>query len=135
MIWTSGRCIPEEALAIDHRDRTFEHGLGLFETLRTHRGRAPLLIRHLARLRRSSETLGLPLKTIDLPDDSAVPDLLRANGVAHEVLVRITLTGGTSEASGATLWIRLAALPPAHRDSGLVVSLADWQVARSDPLA
>ena len=35
MIWVRGRIVPDDALAISVLDRTFEHGLGLFETLRT----------------------------------------------------------------------------------------------------
>ena len=32
MIWVGGRIVPEEAPDGRRRDRTFEHGLGLFET-------------------------------------------------------------------------------------------------------
>ncbi len=42
MIWTNGEIIPPEALRIDVRDETFQHGLGLFETLRTWKGHADI---------------------------------------------------------------------------------------------
>ena len=35
MIWVKGEIVADEALTISALDRTFEHGLGLFETLRT----------------------------------------------------------------------------------------------------
>ena len=54
MIWVGGRIVPDDALRVSVLDRTFEHGLGLFETLRTWNGRAPLLDRHLARMTRSA---------------------------------------------------------------------------------
>ena len=34
MIWVRGQIVPDEELTISVLDRTFEHGLGLFETLR-----------------------------------------------------------------------------------------------------
>ncbi len=78
MIWVAGRIVPDDELKVSVLDRTFEHGLGLFETLRTWNGRAVLLGRHLARLSRSAEELGLPLDPAALPDAGAVADLLRA---------------------------------------------------------
>ena len=39
MIWVEGRIVADDALRISVLDRTFEHGLGLFETLRTWNGR------------------------------------------------------------------------------------------------
>ena len=38
MIWFRGEVVPDEALRISVLDRTFEHGLGLFETFRTWNG-------------------------------------------------------------------------------------------------
>ncbi len=78
MIWTRGEIIPDEALRISVLDRTFEHGLGLFETFRTWNGHATLLDRHLERMRRSADELGLPLYTGDLPDFGAVVRLKQA---------------------------------------------------------
>src|SRR5438128_1858355 len=49
MIWFRGQIIAADALHIDILDRTFEHGLGLFETLRTWEGHPTLLPRPLAR--------------------------------------------------------------------------------------
>ena len=61
MIWVHGEIVPDDALGISVLDRTFEHGLGLFETFRTWNGHATLLDRHLDRLTRSAHELGLPL--------------------------------------------------------------------------
>ena len=43
MIWVKGRLVPDEELRISVLDRTFEHGLGLFETFRTWNGHPTLL--------------------------------------------------------------------------------------------
>ena len=135
MIWVGGRVVPDEALKVSVLDRTFEHGLGLFETLRTWNGRAPLLDRHMARMARSARELGLPYATVVPPDDKAVAGLVEAAGLGDEVVLRITLSGGLSEAAGATLWMRAAPLPPLLRRGGAVVDLGSWLVNPVEPLA
>lgn len=135
MIWVAGRIVRDEELTISVLDRTFEHGLGLFETLRTWEGRATLLARHLTRLARSAAELGIPLDGVVMPDEFAVADLLSANGVEGNALVRITLTGGLSDARGASLWMRSAPLPPPPRKEGALVHVGTWRVVRDDPLA
>jgi branched-subunit amino acid aminotransferase/4-amino-4-deoxychorismate lyase len=118
MIWTRGEIIPDDALRISVRDRTFEHGLGLFETFRTWNGHATLLGHHLDRMSRSAAALGLHLDPRDLPDASAVLRLLQANGLssARDARLRITLTGGPPSTetggSGSTLWMTAGPLPP-----------------------
>ena len=79
MIWSGGQVIPDDALTIDVHDRTFEHGLGLFETFRTWNGRPSLLTRHLQRMVRSARELDLPLDERGLPDALSVLDLIAAN--------------------------------------------------------
>ncbi len=135
MIWVGGRIVPDDELSIKVLDRTFEHGLGLFETFRTWSGHATLLGRHCARLMRSAGELRLPLAPSALPDAEAVAALLRANGVDGDAMLRITLTGGLSEDCGSTLWMRSAPLPPPLRTAGAVVALDLWEVAPSNPLA
>ena len=43
LIWVRGEIVPDDALRISVLDRTFEHGLGLFETFRTWNGHPTLL--------------------------------------------------------------------------------------------
>jgi branched-chain amino acid aminotransferase len=135
MIWVGGRVVSDKALKVSVFDRTFEHGLGLFETLRTYKRRAPLLGRHLTRLDRSARELGLPIETVELPDDRAVAALLDAEEVDGDVMLRITLTGGLTETLGAMLWMRSGPLPPPARHEGAVVDVGSWRVTRLDPLA
>jgi branched-chain amino acid aminotransferase len=135
MIWAAGRVLRDDALTIGVLDRTFEHGLGLFETLRTWNRRATLLDRHLARLARSAESLGIPLDRAALPGAEAVAELLGEAGIEADALLRITLTGGLSDSGGSTLWMRAASLPSRREATGAAVDLGSWRVDRDDRLA
>jgi branched-subunit amino acid aminotransferase/4-amino-4-deoxychorismate lyase len=137
MIWIGGRIVPDEAMTIPAADRVCEHGIGLFETLRTWDGVAKLLPRHRARMIRSAADLGLPLVPTALPDPEAVARLLRTVGGADggDVLLRITLSGGRSDGGGSRVWMRHAPLPPPSNETGAAVTLAPWTVAEADPLA
>src|SRR5436305_6346359 len=112
MIWVGGRLVADDALSVSVLDRSFEHGLGLFETLRTWNRRAPLLDRHLARMTRSAEALGLPLDRAQLPNSRAVAELVEESLLEGDAMLRITLTGGRSDSGGSIIWMRTARLPP-----------------------
>jgi branched-chain amino acid aminotransferase len=133
MIWTQGQIVADEELRISVLDRTFEHGLGLFETFRTWCGHATLLPRHLDRLTRSARALGLPLEPDQCPDEDAVRALLKTEGRTSDARLRITLSGGLSAAHGSTLWMRASDLPPPAPAEGIRLGKA-WPV-RTDPLA
>lgn len=134
MIWVAGKVVSDGALTVGVLDRALEHGLGLFETLRTWDGRAPLLGRHLNRMAASAAELGLPYGAVLPPDDGDVARLVAAQGLGGDVVLRITLTGGTDESGGATLWMRAGPLPAPVSRSGAVVALGP-EVAVNDPLA
>ncbi len=126
--------MPDEALTIPALDRAFEHGLGLFETLRTWEGRAPLLGRHLRRMTDSARALGLHLNPARLPTPEAVSALLQAENFRGDALLRITMTGGTDEPGSAVVWMRARTLPPPGRAGGAIVETT-WEVSRDDSLA
>lgn len=140
MIWVQGEIVPDDTLQISVLDRTFEHGLGLFETFRTWKGHAKLLHRHLERMARSARELGLPLESSQLPDSQAVSQLIEANGAilspGQDVRLRLTLSGGhlTNSISRSLLWMTAGPLPPPVRKPGAIVSRC-IEVAADDPLA
>jgi branched-subunit amino acid aminotransferase/4-amino-4-deoxychorismate lyase len=134
LIWTGGRIVADDELKISVLDRTFEHGLGLFETFRTWNGHSTLLDRHLERLQRSAWELGLPLDPSQLPDEGAVANLLRAEGGAGDVMLRITMSGGRTGQRGSVVWMRSADLPPPMTGRGAVIK-STWDVLFDDPLA
>jgi branched-subunit amino acid aminotransferase/4-amino-4-deoxychorismate lyase len=133
MIWVRGRIVGDDELRVSVLDRTFEHGLGLFETFRTWKGHPTLLPRHLDRLGRSANELGLPLERLSVPDGEAVRSLLLADGRQGDAMLRITLSGGLTGSHGSTLWMRSFPLPPPVREGGIVLGPA-WP-SRVDPLA
>jgi branched-subunit amino acid aminotransferase/4-amino-4-deoxychorismate lyase len=135
MIWVDGRIVPDDALKVSVLDRTFEHGLGLFETLRTFNGRAPLLDRHLARMTRSARELDLPIDLVKLPDQRAIEALLDAEQADGDCALRITLSGGLGPDLGPTLWMRTRPILRTAPETGAVISLGPWEVAHTDPLA
>jgi branched-subunit amino acid aminotransferase/4-amino-4-deoxychorismate lyase len=135
MIWFAGRIVPEDELAVNARDRVFEHGLGLFETMRTWNGRARLLSRHLERLKHSAGALGLPLDPRSLPNHQDVAALLEAIGSAADAIVRIVLTGGVSRSGGSALWMRATELPVEATSGAAIPVTGFWEIASDDPLA
>ena len=135
MIWSRGKLVADDALTISVLDRSLEHGLGLFETFRTWNGRARLLGKHLGRLKRSAEALGIPLDGVTLPDADAVSVLIDADGTEGDRMLRITLSGGVSETGGGTLWMRSFPLPEPIKHDGAIVALGSWRVDFADGLA
>jgi branched-subunit amino acid aminotransferase/4-amino-4-deoxychorismate lyase len=140
MLWARGVLVRDDALSVSVLDRTFEHGLGLFETFRTWNGHPTLLLRHLERLRTSARELGLPLEADQLPDFQAVAELIDASRdvvlPGEDARLRITLSGGlaTAPSSGSMLWMSVGALPPPQREPGIIIS-DSIEVVADDPLA
>jgi branched-chain amino acid aminotransferase len=140
MIWVHGKVVSDQALQVSVLDRTFEHGLGLFETFRTWNGHPTLLSRHVERMQHSAYELDLSLESGQLPDARAVFDLIEANH-AHldpdqDVRLRLTLSGGlvSRPASGSVLWMTAGPLPSPVRQPGAVITQF-IEVAADDPLA
>ncbi len=135
MIWVGGEILPDDGLTINAADRTFEHGLGLFETLRTWGGRPSLLDAHRARMLRSAEELGIPIDPATLPVAEDVARLLHAEQAPGDRMIRITSTGGGPDPAGPVVWMRTHPLPPPTREVGAKVLGSSWMVARDDPIA
>jgi branched-subunit amino acid aminotransferase/4-amino-4-deoxychorismate lyase len=134
MIWVDGRIVPDDSLAISVLDRTFEHGLGLFETLRTWGGRPTLLDEHKARMLRSAEELKIPIDPASLPEARDISQLLEAEGHQGDRMLRITATGGTSSGK-SVVWMRSGPLPPTTGEDGASLLLDAWTIAPDDALA
>lgn len=133
LVWHRGHIIPADSLRVEVADSVFEHGLGLFETLRASQGRPLWLGRHLERMARSAQVLGLPPLTVnDLPDERSIQDLLQADSRTN-ALVRITRTGGGAVAP--TLWVRTGPLPLDIPKLGATIIEAPFRVDCDDPLA
>jgi branched-subunit amino acid aminotransferase/4-amino-4-deoxychorismate lyase len=123
-VWLSGSFVLEAEAGVPATSRSLTLGVGLYETLRLSRGRAPLLERHLTRLEVSARALGLWPGSLDWA--GALAELARRNRLAEGV-ARITLGDGFA-------LLGLAPLPAeldAQRQRG--IALASARLAR--PLA
>ncbi len=59
MAFVNGRFLPLAGASVSIEDRGFQFGDGVYEVIRTYRGRPFMLHAHLARLNRSAEAIGL----------------------------------------------------------------------------
>jgi branched-chain amino acid aminotransferase len=94
-VWVNGSLVgPDEAVV-----SVFDHGLtvgdGVFETVKVIGGRPFALRRHLERLHRSAQGLGLDVPLTDASLRRVVDEVVSAAGLDIARL-RITLTGGVS---------------------------------------
>lgn len=128
-VWLNGALVAADAARIDPTDRGLLLGDGLFETVRAHGSAAPLLGRHLVRLRRSAGTLDLPVPWTDAALTEATRTLLAANGLAGGGALRLTLTRGPGPRGllppvRTTPTLLIAAFPPGPAPPPARVALA-----------
>ncbi len=92
MYHVNGELVPPEEATVSVDDRGFRYGDAAFETLRAYGGEVFAWNRHVTRLERTCETLGMPEA---VPDDLAlrVAETLEANGF-DDAYVRISVTRG-----------------------------------------
>jgi branched-chain amino acid aminotransferase len=138
IIYLNGYLVPRSEARLSPFDHGFLYGCGLFETMRAYDGRIFRLDRHLSRLRRSAETLGLSHDVIASggPDserneregaakqslEAACLETLGANKL-KDARVRLTVTAGEgdvtpdpSTCSGPTILITAKAFVPPPRE-------------------
>ncbi len=117
-VWIDGRLVTGDEARISVRDRSLEHGLGLFETMRANpEGHVPLLSRHLRRIARSAAALDLPMATVRWPVSSDIAELCAAHESTTGSVVRLTLSAGTAD-KPPSAWMVLRSMPaPLARDA------------------
>src|SRR3989304_2442587 len=91
IVYLNGKLIPGSQASIPVMDYGFLYGFGLFETMRAYNGQVFLLDRHVDRLSRSAEILGIDIK--GLPLESAVRETIQANQLG-DARIRLTLSFG-----------------------------------------
>jgi branched-chain amino acid aminotransferase len=126
--------------AIAHNDSGFLYGMGLFETMRCHRGKVFRLDDHLNRLLASARTLSIEHGYDRGQLADAIRMLLEANGLT-EARLRLTLTSGPPRAEGeakATLLITATGFEPypsEYYERGVRVVLTEARQNPTDPLS
>lgn len=128
LVWVNGALVerPEAKISV------FDHGLvtgdGVFETLGVYQGVPLALGRHLARLEKSANGIGLT--GLDLDSIlSAVINLIESNSVA-DGKVRITVTGGESvlgsDRVGSQLSVIIATGPRIPLSTPAKIQVSQW---------
>lgn len=113
IVYLNGSLLPINEARISPVDYGFLYGFGLFETIRAYDGKVPFLDKHLSRLARSAETMGLPATILDI--GKAVMDTLRANKL-NNARIRITVSAGEGgivpdQAGGISPTVLVTAVP------------------------
>ena len=91
IVYLNGSLIPRNQASVSVLDYGFLYGFGLFETMRAYEGKVFQLNKHLNRLARSAETLGIAFPAIDW--EGAVMDTLSANNLG-DARIRVTISIG-----------------------------------------
>lgn len=126
-VWVNGRLSEPDDARISPFDHGFTVGDGVFETCKVSGGEPFALTRHLLRLDRSADGLGLPTPDHEVVR-AGIAELLAAEPLAGRL--RITLTGGPGPlgsdrgSDGTTL--TLAVSPESAWESSTSVAVVPW---------
>lgn len=129
VLWLNGDLVSEEHARISPSDHGLTVGDGVFETMAVISGQAFALTRHLARLRRSAEGLGLEISMTDTELRDAVVATIGANRRTSGRL-RLTVTAGDAPAgsdrgtTAPTVMVAMGDHP--HRDRFAHVATVPW---------
>ncbi len=142
-IYLNGDFVNEGDALVSVYDGGWLHGAGLFETMRAENGCVFRLESHIERLRRSASTLLTDIQRDALPVPEVFTELLERNGV-KTARVRMTVTAGSVHPDRAgqkpdlTVCVTVAELsgyPARLYESGAAVTIGDFRVSPSDPIA
>ena len=95
-IYLNDGFVKKEQARISVFDHGFLYGDGVYETLRVYHGRIFLLERHLARLRRSCDLIGLVLPIQEEAWEAIITEILIRNEL-EDASLRITISRGEGE--------------------------------------
>lgn len=144
IIYINGAMVPREEARISPFDRGFLYGYGLFETMRSYGGQVFRLDRHLARLMRSAERLGIASLLDPAVLERAVQKTLEVNRL-HDARIRLSVSAGEGERGLAlpesgTLTIvvvaeRLVLPPPQVYEKGVSAAIVSVRRNSQSPLS
>ncbi len=95
VVYLNGRYVQAERAKVSAFDRGFSYGDGLFETIRAYTGWVFELERHLARLKKGADQIGIPFEGDVGEWRQVMGELLRRNRLqAADASLRLTVTRG-----------------------------------------
>jgi branched-chain amino acid aminotransferase len=142
-VYLNGKLLDADEAKITVFDAGIQHGVGLYETLRSYRGSVFRLKDHLDRMKNSAADLGLVMDGNEAAFTKAIGELLTANGLS-DARLRITVTAGSIRVgihlggqSSPTTLITCGPVPPADElyQHGVGVLLSDFRLSSTDPIA
>ncbi len=131
--------VEQDQAALSVTDSGFLYGMGLFETLRSDRGRVFALADHLDRLLTSAAKLSIPCPHEKSWFEKAIYRVLQANELT-DARIRLTVTSGPigqTDSPSPTVLITAAPFQPYPREyyqKGIRVILTDYRQNPSDPI-
>lgn len=138
------RLVSADRARVSVFDAAFQHGVGLFETVRAYDGQVFRLEDHLDRLSSSARDLGLVLDRDAKQFGKAIGRVLKANQLT-DARIRLTVTGGsvrlgihTGAQGPPTVLITAGPMQPYQQDyylKGMTVLVSDYRVSPQDPVA
>jgi branched-chain amino acid aminotransferase len=144
IIYLNGQFVPRSKAKLSPFDHGFLYGYGLFETVRAYQGHIFRLDRHLSRLRRSAESIGLAKRLTSFDLEAAFTKILDANKL-QDARLRLTVSAGEGDMapdpstySNPTVLItarNLIPLPPEKYESGFKVALSQLRRNSQSPLS
>lgn len=95
--YLNGKFVDENELLISPRDLGYSRGYGVFEYIRTYKGRAFKLKEHVDRLLKSTKLIELKHNFSCVEIENAVEKLLELNNDGKEKSIRVHISGGVSD--------------------------------------
>ena len=137
-VWLNGLLVVPDRAVVSVFDHGFTVGDGVFETLKVLTGRPFAVRRHLERLHRSAQGLGIDVPLTDAALRRVVDEVVEAAALDLARL-RITLTAGVtplgSRRSGGEPTLVVAAGPLVAWEADTVAITAPWPRNERSPLA
>jgi branched-chain amino acid aminotransferase len=96
IVYLNGKLIPRSEAKLSAFDHGFLYGYGLFETMRAYSGHIFRLDRHVSRLRRSAQILGLADKLASIEIGAACLGTLVANQL-EDARLRLSISAGEGD--------------------------------------
>src|SRR4030042_738935 len=144
IVYLNGILIPPSLATISPFDYGFLYGYGLFETMRSYNGIIFRLERHLSRLHRAAELLGLHSQLIPIDLEKACYDVMDANNLT-DARLRLTVSAGEgaiipnlSTCKNITVFIvarKLVPMPPESYEKGFKAIVSSLHRNSQSPLS